>query len=134
MFRTAFALCLLASPALADEFVQFHSPSGNIHCAISTGEWNNARCDIFEYSPSFRSQPNWCEFDWGGSFSVDLDSRKGEVACVSDTVANEDGLELGYGKTLSLGGFSCTSEKTGMTCTNPAGHGFTIAKAKQKIY
>ena len=39
MFRTAFALCLLASPALADEFVQFHSPSGNIHCAISTGEW-----------------------------------------------------------------------------------------------
>ena len=52
------------------------------------------------------------------------------MACVSDTVANEDGLELDYGKTLSLGGFSCTSEKTGMTCTNPAGHGFTIAKAK----
>ena len=37
-------------------------------------------------------------------------------------------------ETITLGSFSCTSEKTGMTCTNPAGHGFTIAKAKQRLF
>ena len=133
MFRPL-ALLMLASPAFADEFVQFHTPSANIHCAISTGEWNNVRCDMFELTPSFPDQPAWCEFDWGSSFALELDGTKGEVACVSDTVADPAGPVLGYGESVVLGGFTCLSEKTGMTCTNPAGHGFTLSKARQKLF
>lgn len=134
MFLRPLVLCAFASPAFADDFVQFHTPSGNIHCAISTGQWTNVRCDMFELTPSFPDQPAWCEFDWGSSFSLDLDGQKGEVACVSDTVADPAGPVLGYGDSISLGGFTCLSEKTGMTCTNPDGHGFTLSKARQRLY
>ena len=114
MRALSFLLCLLASPAAAQDYVNFHAPSGNIQCAIFTGEY--------------------AEFDWGSSFAVDAVSRKGYLACVSDAVANDDGLELGYGKSIALGGFECSSEKSGMTCTNPAGHGFTLSKARQKLF
>ena len=39
-----------------------------------------------------------------------------------------------YGEAVSLGGISCVSAKTGMTCTNAEGHGFSVAKAKQKLF
>ena len=41
---------------------------------------------------------------------------------------------LDYGQAVSLGGISCVSAKTGMTCTNAAGHGFSVAKARQKLF
>lgn len=129
-----FAFAVLAGPALADDYVPFHSPSGNIQCAIVTGDFAQVRCDMAELTPSFTRQPNSREFDWGFSFAVELDSRKGYLACVSDAVADPGGLELGYGKQIDLGGFICISEKSGMTCTNPAGHGFAISKAKQRVF
>ena len=60
--------------------------------------------------------------------------RKGHVVCHGDTVINPDSMELGYGASATLGDFTCTSEKTGMTCTNAKGHGFAIAKARQKLF
>lgn len=134
MLRLALALGLLASPALAGDYIAFHSPSGNIQCAIFTGDgWDNVRCDLSNLTPSYRKQPADCEFDWGSSFAVDL-TGKGYLACVSDAVADQNGVELGYGKSISLGGFTCTSQKSGMTCTNPGGHGFAIAKARQRVF
>ena len=43
-------------------------------------------------------------------------------------------LELGYGQEVSLGGITCTSAKTGMTCKNEGGHGFSVARARQKLF
>ena len=43
-------------------------------------------------------------------------------------------LTLGYGEAVTLGAFTCRSEKTGMTCTNGLGHGFSIAKAQQRLF
>lgn len=128
------ALTLLASPACAQDYLDFHSPSGNIQCAIFTGEYAGVRCDMSELTPSFTTAPPDCEFDWGSSFAVDEGSRRGYLACVSDAVADADGLELGYGELVGLGGFECRSEASGMTCTNPAGHGFAISKAKQTLF
>ncbi len=128
----AFALC--ASPACAQDAINFHSPSDNIQCAIFTGDDAGVRCDMQDLTPSHRTAPPDCAFDWGSSFAVDARSRKGYVACVSDTVADTNGLELSYGKAISLGGVTCSSETSGMTCTNPAGHGFTISKARQKLF
>ena len=133
MLSRLLALMFLASPAFAGDYVNFHSPSGNIQCAISTGDYAGVRCDMSELTPSFTKAPPDCEFDWGSSFAVDA-KGKGYLACVSDAVANDEGLELGYGKSISLDGFTCKSEKSGLTCTNKSGHGFSISKAKQRLF
>lgn len=132
--RLALAFCLLATPAAADDYISFHSPSGNIQCAIATGDYAQVRCDMSDLTPTYTKPPADCEFDWGSSFAVDANSRKGYLACVSDAVANEDGMELGYGDSVTLGEFTCSSQKSGMTCVNAANHGFTISKAKQKLF
>jgi hypothetical protein len=128
------AALLFAGPALADDYIGFQSPTGNIQCGLYRGDQGaSVRCDLMELVPSYRKQPASCEFDWGSSFAVD-DVGKGYVACVSDAVGDPSNGVLPYGEAVSLGGISCVSAKTGMTCTNGEGHGFTIAKAKQKVY
>ncbi len=125
----------LAGPAIADdELLYFHSPTGNINCIIALGEYAEARCDMNKLTPSFTSPPPDCDLDWGRSFTVSLEDRKGQLACVGDYIGNEGSTQIGYGQTLSLGGFTCTSEKSGMTCTNPAGHGFTVSKTQQTLF
>lgn len=128
------AALLLAGPACADDYIGFQSPTGNIQCGLYHGDQGaSVRCDLMQLTPSYTKQPKDCEFDWGSSFAVD-DRGKGYVACVSDAVGDPSNGVLGYGEAVSLGGISCVSAKTGMTCTNGEGHGFTISKAKQKVY
>lgn len=128
------ALLLMSGPVLADDYIGFQSPTGNIQCGLYRGDQGaSVRCDLMELVPSYTKQPADCEFDWGQSFAVD-DVGKGYVACVSDAVGDPANEVLGYGQAISLGGISCVSAKTGMTCTNAEGHGFTIAKAKQRVY
>lgn len=134
MKHLVIALTLIATPAVADDLLFFRSPSGNIHCLIATGDFAQARCDMIELTPSFTTPPPDCDLDWGRAFSVGPSDRTGQLACVGDTVIDPTAIKLGYGETLSLGSLSCTSKKTGMTCTNPAGHGFTISKAKQTLF
>ena len=133
--RAAFALCLLATPALADDYIAFHSPTGNIHCGLYiSADYTGVRCDVYQMTArSYTQAPPDCEFDWGNSFGVDA-TGKGYLACVSDAVADDTGLTLDYGKEISLGGITCSSAKTGMSCKNDAGHGFTIARAKQQLF
>lgn len=138
MKRSALGLALVgglcAGPALAQDMIWFQSPTQNIQCLLETGEFAGVRCDLGALIPSYTQVPADCPFDYGSSFSVGPQDRRGVVNCISDTVANPEGLVLGYGKSVTLGGITCRSEKTGMTCTNPAGHGFTIAKAKQRVF
>jgi hypothetical protein len=126
--------CLVAAPARADDYVSFVSPSGNIGCAIYIGDgYAEARCDMRELTPSYRKPPPGCDLDWGNSFAVGS-SGGGYLACVGDSVFDPGAFTLGYGKSFSLGPFTCSSEKTGMTCVNPQGHGFKIAKARQQLF
>lgn len=127
-----FLLC--ATPVMADDLLFFRSPTGNISCLIATGEYAVARCDMRSLTPSFTAPPPGCDLDWGSTFEVTLSARKGALGCVGDSVIDPDAVELGYGQTISLGGFDCTSERSGMTCTNPAGHGFTVSKARQTLF
>lgn len=126
---------MAAGPALADEYHGFQSPTGNIHCGLYVADdgAGSVRCDLIELTQSYTRRPEGCEFDWGSSFGVDA-TGKGYLACVSDAVADPGNPVLGYGEALSLGGISCVSAKTGMTCTNADGHGFSVAKAKQRIF
>jgi hypothetical protein len=128
------AAAFLAAPALADDYIGFRSPTGNIHCAIY--EWNGgaeARCDLRELTPSYTRAPAGCDLDWGNSFAVGA-TGKGVLACVGDTVMDPGNWVLDYGQAASLGGISCVSAKTGITCTNAEGHGFSVAKARQKLF
>lgn len=124
-----------ATPALADDLIFFRSPSDNIHCLIASGDWAVARCDIIQVTKqSFRTPPADCDLDWGHAFEITPTGRRGAPACVGDTVVNPDAMVLNYGQEVTLGSLTCRSEKTGMTCLNPAGHGFTIAKGGQKVF
>jgi hypothetical protein len=129
-----FAAMILAGPAFSDDYFGFQSPTGNIHCAMyrfnGTAE---ARCDLREYTPSYTRRPPGCDLDWGMAFAVGA-TGKGVLACVGDTVQDPGNPVLPYGEAVSLGGISCVSAKTGMTCTNAEGHGFSVAKAKQKLF
>ena len=134
MLKYVVALTLLAAPALADEFIYFHTPSDNIHCMLMTGDYASARCDMLALTKSFPKRPDDCDLEWGDAFGIGPSDRKGYVMCHGDTVVSPDSMELGYGASVTLGDFTCTSEKTGMTCTNARGHGFSISKARQQLF
>ena len=128
------ATLILAGPAAADDYYGFQSPTGNIHCAMYTFNGTaEARCDLREYTPSYTKRPTGCDLDWGMAFAVGASGR-GVLACVGDTVQDPGNPVLPYGEAVSLGGISCVSAKTGMTCTNAEGHGFNVRKAQQKLF
>lgn len=123
-----------AAAAAAADDIEFQSPTGNISCGLySDGADTSVRCDMSKPVPSYTAPPAGCEFDWGSSLAVSA-TGKGVLACVSDPAAGPDAPVLPYGEALSLGGISCVSAKTGMTCTNGGGHGFSVALARQRIF
>lgn len=134
MLRLTLLTACLATPTLAQDLVFFRSPSGNIGCMIATGDWAEARCDLMQLTSPIPPAPADCDLDWGHAFGIGPQDTRGYRICAGDTVMDPSSMVLNYGDHIDLAGFRCTSEKTGMTCTNPAGHGFTIAKASQKLF
>lgn len=126
------AVAPIATPAAAQDSLSFRSPSGNIHCMIWMLDPPHARCDILESTSSFPA-PRDCDLDWGTAFGVGPTGR-GEPWCVGDTVADPNGLVLPYGRSVTLGPFTCSSAETGMTCVNAQGGGFTVARAAQRVF
>ena len=127
-------LLLLASPAAADDYLAFHAPSGNIQCMIATGDYAEARRDLMELASPIPAPPADCELDYGHAFGIGPQDTQGYRICAGDTAADPKGLTLAYGDHLNLGGFRCTSQITGMTCTNPAGHGFILSRRAQHLF
>ena len=125
------ATCGAARTALAQE-ASFQTPSGNIACAMFDDAAPVVRCDIRDYASSF-ARPDGCDLDWGYAFEVGA-SGQGYPLCAGDTVAVPGAGVLGYGQSVTLGGITCTSGQTGMTCANGEGGGFTLAKAHQQVF
>jgi hypothetical protein len=142
----ALALSLLAAaavglpaPAFAQgatqhELKRFISPSRNIGCF---GDNTGVRCDIGKHSAKPPKRPKNCQLDWGSAYEVNRTGR-GHGLCVGDTALpdpNKREPVLKYGKTIRLGhGLRCTSRRTGMTCRNAGGHGFTLSKTAIRIF
>lgn len=125
-------ICIMASgPALAQE-ISFRSPTGNIHCMIFSGAYAGARCDLSKFTPSY-PRPSDCDLDWGGAFEVGV-TGPGAPICAGDTVRMPNAKVLDYGHSVAASGVTCTSAKTGMTCVNAQGHGFTVARASQRAF
>ncbi|MFN6977230.1 MAG: DUF6636 domain-containing protein [Gemmobacter sp.] len=131
----AIGAILWAGSSAAQDMVQFRSPTGNIHCMIFGGsfDWHGARCDILEADLSFGRRPRDCDLDWGHAFEVPARGPAAPV-CAGDTVADRGNPVLAYGRSVTLGGVSCISAQSGMTCTNADGRGFTLARARQRVF
>lgn len=107
-------------PALATP--RFQLPSRNIGCVL---EDDVLRCDILSgLSPEPESA---CELDWVG-LVLPADGPA-EPSCAGDTAYDQAAPTLAYGESWVRDGLACESEESGLSCTNEAGHGFTLARA-----
>lgn len=120
---------MLLFPLVASAANGFQTPSGNIHCAVDGSE---IRCDIVERSFTPPPRPRSCQFDWGGS--VELTPHGARMICVSDTAANPDYPRLAYGTAWQGGGLTCVSAQAGLRCTNAAGRGFELSRARLSLF
>lgn len=134
-FFLSFCFCLLFLPAFAEEFNKefdgFKSPTGNIFCLIFE---STLRCDLLQNDATLPTRPKDCELDWGNAFGVGPQNQKAQRVCAGDTVANPEYPVLNYGKSISKAGFTCRSERTGMTCKNKFGRGFFLSHQKQTLF
>jgi len=132
----ALAMALSQGHAFAqDDSFSFKTPSNNIYCWYDSLEgMPEVRCDIMSFKSTLGPRPADCDLDWGDAFAVTAQSTRGVAVCHGDTVKTPEAQSLPYGATWERKGISCSSEKTGLTCRNPAGHGFMLSKAKQKIF
>jgi hypothetical protein len=111
----------------------FQSPSKNIACQyFDYDKQNILRCDIAAMETRPR-RPADCDLDYGGAFEM---NAKGPAAriCHGDTVMDPRLPVLGYDEVWQRGGFTCKSERTGVTCFNTDRRGFSLARAKQEVF
>ena len=130
----ALSLLILAGAANAQsDAAGFQSPSKNIACQyFDYDRQNTLRCDIMEATVTAR-RPTDCDLEWGKAFEM---RSKGNAArlCYGDTVMEPRMPVLAYGEVWQRGGFTCTSEQTGVTCFNADRHGFSLSRAKQDVF
>ena len=129
-------LIITSCPALSEDNTQFRTPSGNIHCMLIDGdEGSMADCEIVsidKFTLPLKRQAD-CELDWGNRFEL-MTEQGPSMPCYGDTVRDPKSRVLGYGKSIQLGNITCTSKKTGLTCTDGSGHGFTLSRSSQTFF
>ena len=101
----------------------FQLPSGNIACAMTTG---NVTCTIA--NKTFATPPRGdCKDDKGGH-TVVLTPNGVAVPCTDAARPGADVPTLNYGGTSTVGPYTCTSATNGVTCVDGAGKGFRLAR------
>jgi hypothetical protein len=134
----AAASLALAPMAHADQNIEIVSPSGNITCVmLYFGGKNSANCQIKDFSYAIERDcsatagPGWHR---GDNWHLD----EGDTAL--PTTACHNGQNVGYPTTLpygqskTLGALICTSETTGVRCTdNSTGHFFRVSRESYQI-
>ena len=127
------ALLPFTTVAQAQDLAGFQTPSKNIACQFFTDDNRPAlRCDIATMDTQPR-RPADCDLDWGHAFEMTAKGSAGRI-CHGDTVMDPRLPLLAYGEVWQRGGFTCRSEQTGLTCFNAMQHGFSLARAEQKVF
>jgi hypothetical protein len=113
------ALLAAAVPAVAKDTV-FQTPSKKIACRVyDEGQGLVIRCDLFFLNDR----------------AVRMTRRgKARLIHVTDTIGDPKAQVLAYGKTKRVGPFTCTSRRTGLSCHNRNGHGFTVSRERQSVH
>lgn len=124
------ALALAAAvglPATASADSQnFQSPSGNIYCILDSA---GAACDISDYTYQPPPPPE-CgrHIAWGSRFSL-TPGKPAVMECHGDTLRVPGERTLDYGQRASAGTLSCSSDPSGMKCTDSgSGHYFRVSR------
>jgi len=130
----ASSVLFLTTTALAQSGpAGFQSPSKNIACAyFDYDKQNSLRCDIMEATVTAR-RPADCDLEWGKAFEMNAKGGATRL-CYGDTVMDPKLPVLGYGEVWQRGGFTCTSEQSGVTCFNADRRGFSLSRAKQEVF
>jgi hypothetical protein len=128
------SLLPLATTAFAQSAVTgFRSPSNNIGCQYFDYDRQlTLRCDIMEATVTAR-RPADCDLEYGKAFEM---RAKGSAIrlCYGDTIMDKALPVLAYGEVWQRGGFTCTSEQSGVTCFNTDRRGFSLSRAKQELF
>lgn len=106
----------------------FASPSGNIVCSITA---DSADCVIrsFDYEPSDAVD---CPDGAGGHLRVE---PAGATMPCAPLVVEGAMAELGYGEELTAHDYTCSSERSGVTCRHEGtGYGFSVARAGYELF
>ncbi len=139
---TASVTLLLTTLSAHAESASFKAPSGNINCIYS--DYDNkpeVRCDIMQFTPSFKTVPEGtsnevitCTPAKLRGFIITPADAQGQAFCPTDAAIDGQAVVLGYGQSFKRGGLLCTSETSGVTCMNAAGHGFSLSRTSQKVF
>lgn len=133
---TSLLTILSPTPSLADGLLDtFVMPSHNIYCGlIEIDSQKFLRCEIRSSLNPLPPQPyhDFCEFDWGAGLLLP-EYGKPHILCISDTIASDD-YTLAYGSTWHYDGFTCASNRNGLTCTNPHGNGFFLSRERWRVF
>ncbi|UXZ04692.1 DUF6636 domain-containing protein [Moraxella nasicaprae] len=115
--------------------VEFQSPSGNILCSGDEYELGYVSCFIMETDNARPPipRPSSCDADWGQDFGLNRTGRA-HMNCYSDFPYNQGARVLAYGQSVSGKGWTCTSQQSGMRCTNKDGRGFLLSRKKQTLF
>jgi hypothetical protein len=106
-------------------------PSRNIGCMFNRSP-RTLRCDVRTGLKPAPPRPRGCDLDWAYGLELTAASRP-HTFCAGDTVLSQ-GPVLAYGSRLHLEGFTCLSQRAGLQCTNPAGHGFFLSRRRWKVF
>jgi hypothetical protein len=118
----------------------FKTPSGNIVCGYSIDSFGAAsmECGI---KSGLKPPPPRVHCSAGDPndkrVSLTATGRAVPVTCAGDPgpfLVESRASILGYGRTWSGGGISCTSESAGLTCKNRVGHGFFISRERWRTF
>jgi hypothetical protein len=118
------ALALAGPASSAESTVRwFYSPSGNIGCEVAAADVRGtyAYCQTTHPPRSVKLRANGRSHVCRGT------------GCIGN--GPENAFKLGYGRSVKVGPFRCTSRRIGMTClVVRSGHGFELSRERVRTF
>jgi Family of unknown function (DUF6636) len=135
---TALLLLGLAPATAAAKFGSFKTPSHNVVCDWSYGFEDSPPIVICSIKSGLKPPPPHRDCRGAGDYtdhiiSLQLSGHSREASCAGDPgplVSEPKAKVLHYGSTWRHGKLRCTSRRSGLTCRNKSGHGFTLRRAR----
>lgn len=132
-FIVSLLAILVTNPALAGGF-GFQTPSGNIYCNGHVTGGGGISCTIVSKNGTPpKPKPGGCAGYWGHDFNLD-GNGSASMSCGSKPQRVDYTDIATYGVSADFGNITCTSERTGLSCKNKHGHGFSLSRDSQKIF